>query len=102
MIMGDEGEFWRDVHDARKEKRAANRDDSAALLRDAGIEHLSKNGGAHLIVRGRTGTADFWPGTGLWRLRGSTQQHRGVRKLIKLMTPNAQGEHPAANEQNKE
>lgn len=86
--MGDEGDFWKDVREARKDKRAANRDDSAALLNAAGIEYTSKNGGAHLIVRGHAGTADFWPGTGLWRLRGSTQQHRGVRKLIRLMTPN--------------
>ena len=80
-------EYWRDVKAAGQAKRARNRDDSAELLRASGIEFSALNGGAHLFVRGHAGEADFWPGTGLWRLRGSTQRHRGVWQLIRLMMP---------------
>lgn len=80
-------EYWRDVKAAVQAKRSRNRDDSAELLRASGIEFSDLNGGAHLFVRGYAGDADFWPGTGLWRMRGSTQRHRGVRQLIRLMTP---------------
>jgi hypothetical protein len=80
--MGDIGDFWRDVNAARQEKRASNRASSPDLLREAGISFESKNGGAHLIVKVRGHTIDFWPGTGLWIMRGSTKRHGGVRKLI--------------------
>jgi hypothetical protein len=82
--MGDMGDYWRDVTPALKErsreKRASNREHSARLLRDAGIQFESKNDGAHLIV---CGSVDFWPGTGLWQVRGTPRQRRGVRSLIK-------------------
>jgi hypothetical protein len=90
--MGDMGDFWRDVKPAMKErsqqKRAGNREQSARSLTDAGIQFLSRNAGAHLIVIGANGhTYDFWPGTGLWRMRGSTRDHRGVRSLIRAAQP---------------
>ena len=82
-------DYWADVAPAMKEasqkKRASNRENSAALLIKEGIDFYSKNGGAHLIVSGGGHTFDFWPGTGLWEMRGSTQRHRGVRKLIALI-----------------
>lgn len=63
-----------------QEKRASNREASAAMLIEAGIQFESKNDGAHLIVADKY---DFWPGTGLWMERGKTQRSRGVRGLIK-------------------
>lgn len=77
----DMGALWREHAAARQVKRADNREASASMLRDAGIPFVSKNEGAHLIVRN---DIDFWPGTGLWRVRGSTQRHRGVSKLLKF------------------
>lgn len=77
----DMGEVWREYKAARQAKRADNRESSAAILAEAGIPFVSKNEGAHLIVRN---DIDFWPGTGLWRVRGSTQRHRGVSKLLKF------------------
>lgn len=84
--MGDVGEFWKDVGPAMKEqsqqKRANNREASAAILTRSGIQFDAKNDGAHLIVEAGKQRIDFWPGTGLWIVRGSPIQHRGVRKLV--------------------
>lgn len=82
--MGDEGDFWRDVKEARSEKRASNRTNSAALLRAEGIEFEEKNGGAHLIVKASDRTMDFWPGTGQWIVRGQAGSRYGVRGLIQF------------------
>lgn len=94
--MGDMGDFWADVKPALKErsrqKRAANREQSARMLSESGIQFLSRNDGAHLIVTGANGkTYDFWPGTGLWQMRGSSKQLRGVRSLIRAAQPAQQG-----------
>lgn len=76
------GEAFQVLDEESKARRARNREKSAALLTELGIEFALRNDGAHLIVHG--GTYDFWPGTGLWRERmpnGATG--RGVRGLIK-------------------
>lgn len=67
------------MHEASKVKRASNRVNSAHLLTAAGISFESRNNGAHLIVAKRY---DFWPGTGLWMVRGEKTKQRGVSKLI--------------------
>lgn len=83
--MGGDFNAW---NKAKQEKRAKNREDSARMLREARVRFVEKNDGAHLIVTGSGGHVfDFWPGTGLWKMRGSMQQHRGVRKLIKMAAP---------------
>lgn len=84
----DMSAYWRDIKEARQQKRAENRESSQELLREAGVRFVSKNSEAHLIVTTDGGHAiDFWPGTGLWIMRGSTQRHRGVRKLIAFCKP---------------
>lgn len=83
----DMGEFWRDVKAGRQAKRAKNRADSAGMLREAGIRFEEKNFGAHLIVQAIGLTVDFWPGTGLWIVRKTTRQGRGVQRLIDALTP---------------
>lgn len=85
--MDDAGsaEYWRDVRGYGKAKRASNRESSANLLREAGIEFTAMNNGAHLFVRGRSGEADFWPGTGLWTMRETGRRGRGVWRLMKIM-----------------
>lgn len=77
-----EGDFWRDVRAAGQAKRASNREDSAALLTQAGIRFDKHNAGAHLIVTHNGATVDFWPGTGLWKKRDSRLKGRGVRRLL--------------------
>ncbi|HEJ4320006.1 hypothetical protein PIGHUM_04436 [Pigmentiphaga humi] len=84
--MGDMGDYWRDVRPAMKEesqrRRSSNRESSSRLLTEAGISFESKNEGSHLIVSGQGAVVDFWPGTGLWIVRGSKERRRGVRQLI--------------------
>ena len=87
--MGDMGDYWRDVKpdllERSKAKRQGNRESSAAILTAAGIKHETHNAGAHLVVTHGGHIYDFWPGTGLWKMRGSLQQHRGVRRLLKQL-----------------
>jgi hypothetical protein len=85
--MSDQAEIWRDVRHERQEKRASNRVSSRDLLRAAGVVFVEKNDGTHVIVDGGPGgrRADFWPGTGLWMVRGSSKRHRGVRRLLKWL-----------------
>jgi hypothetical protein len=74
-------EYWRDIKQARQEKRSDNRENSAAYLRDRGIPFVEKNMGAHLIVEGRECFIDFWPGTGKWHSRCGKKGF-GVRNLV--------------------
>ena len=82
------GDLWRAVRAASKVKRETNRKSSADLLHSAGVKFIPKNNAAHLIVNADGGDiVDFWPGTGLWITRGSTQRHGGVKKLIAFCKP---------------
>lgn len=83
----DMGDFWRDVRAARQQKRAENRQDSAGMLRTAGLRFEVKNIGAHLIVHALGMTVDFWPGTGMWIVRNPKREGRGVQRLIDALTP---------------
>lgn len=79
-----------------KERRSRNRESSAELLREAGIQFESKNDGAHLIVNHAGNVADLWPGTGKYRVRkpgGKGEQYRrGVFNLMRdLGIPKAAG-----------
>lgn len=82
--MGDMGDDFRAMRKASQDKRARNREYSAKALTGAGIRYESKNGGAHLIVRHEGRTADFWPGTGKYSIRGG-KQGRGVFNLIRAL-----------------
>lgn len=84
--MSDMGDYWRDMHEHSKQRRAANRDRSAIILRDSGVRFDTRNGGAHLIVHGPKAVYDFWPGTGLWQQRGASRAWRGVRSLVREVT----------------
>ena len=79
---GLDSEDYREWNKSKQEKRAKNRDDSAKILQDFGIKFEDKNMGAHLIITGNGKTIDFWPGTGLWKMRGSKQKYRGVHSLV--------------------
>jgi hypothetical protein len=82
MILSEDG-------DTSKERRAHHRARAPELLKAAGIEFHSHNEGAHLIVAytnlyGLPRTVDFWPGTGLWIMKG-VAKGRGVFKLIRFI-----------------
>lgn len=66
-------------------RRSDNREKSAAILAEKGVQFESKNMGAHLIVRHSGKVADFWPGTGKYIPRGGGRPGRGVFNLLKLL-----------------
>ncbi len=66
------------------ERRAGNRESSAALLAERGVAFESKNSGVHLIVTHGEKVADFWPGTGKYIVRGG-RQGRGVFNMLKAV-----------------
>lgn len=84
---GSMGDFWRDVKAARQAKRASNRQTSAQILQAKGIAFEARNDGAHLIVQALGRTIDFWPGTGLWMVRGQPKRYYGVRRLVDSCLP---------------
>lgn len=81
--MGDMGEMFNHMKEVSKDRRRSNRESSAAMLKEQGVEFVEKNDGAHLIVRGRDGLIDFWPGTGKFICRNG-KSGRGVRNVLKL------------------
>lgn len=84
--MGDMGDLYNAHRKARQDKRAANRENAAVMLLEAGISFQSKNMGAHLIVSHNGKVVDFWPGTGKWMVRvkeGIARRGFGVRSLMK-------------------
>ena len=76
-------EFWNDVKACGQEARQANRDNAPKLLAEYGIAFVSKNCGAHLIVKHRAHTVNFWPGTGKWNFCNEPKRGRGIFPLIR-------------------
>lgn len=77
-------ELFKIMRERSQEKRSHNREQSAELLKNNGINFERKNYGSHLIILS-TPKIDFYPGTGLWRVRGENKNHRGVRSLLKYL-----------------
>lgn len=82
--MGDVGEAFEGWSEYKRVRRANNTASSTEILIQNGVAFESKNGGAHLVVKAKGQTIDFWPSTGLWCVRGSAERRRGVFKLLKL------------------
>lgn len=83
--MSDIGEVYKCLKAVRQQERADNRSSAPRRLREAGIEFSSHNDGSHLVIKGRFGCFDFWPGTELWKMRGQRKAKRnyGIEELIK-------------------
>lgn len=81
----DFGSMWKEVKQERQAKRSRNRENSLRLLQESGLKVDVHNSGAHLVVYANHRTYDFWPGTGLFRLRGSGQSYRGVKRLLSFI-----------------
>jgi hypothetical protein len=81
--MGDIGDLFKELREHKRAKRASNTKQSTQALINAGVQFTSLNGGVHLLVMAADGSRiDFWPSTGLWKLRSSNVKHRGVFRLI--------------------
>ena len=78
--MSDVSDDFLALKKHRQENRAENRENSAEYLAGRGVVFTKKNGGAHLIVEGKSCFIDFWPGTGKWHSRCGVKGF-GVRNL---------------------
>lgn len=83
--MSDVYDGFRAMKEASVARRASNRETSAEVLRRHDVAFVSRNDGAHLIVSHAGKTADFWPGTGKYRVRGTDDYRRGVFNLLRAL-----------------
>lgn len=65
-----------------KARRAGHRARGALRLDEANVVYQNKNDGAHLIVSHHGLVVDYWPGTGLWRVRTTGESKRGIGSLL--------------------
>jgi hypothetical protein len=80
------GEFFHDVREARKERRAHAYDVHHAELKKLGIAYETKNAGHHVILLTDTKpTADFWPASGKFFLRRERRYGIGLHRLLKQL-----------------
>lgn len=75
--MGDMIDGFRAMKEHRRDERTASRKANTAALAAEGVEFVSKNHGAHLIIKSSEGVVDFWPSSGRWQLRS------GLRPPVK-------------------
>lgn len=82
--MSDLAETYTGMKEAKREKRASNRESGAALLTREAIPFEERNHGRHLLVNGGPlGVIDYWPGTGRWIARFTGKNGRGVKGLLR-------------------
>ena len=75
--------LFEELREHSKQKRERNRRYSTALLTLKNIKFEAKNNGYHLIIDHFGLMIDFWPSTGLWRVRKSdVESKRGVNHLL--------------------
>jgi hypothetical protein len=79
IVMGDEGELWRDVKAANQRKRQERYNRNMHEINQSGIAF--RVSGSAILYRDPEGTAEFWPTKGKWRLRGSTYQGDALELL---------------------
>lgn len=87
--MGDMADIFNDLRKIKQEKRRSNTAHSTRMLQESGIEFASHNGGTHLTLTKHEQVIDYWPSTGLWWIRGTSNKRRGIAKLIKHMKARA-------------
>lgn len=78
-----EGDIWRDIRQARKEKKQSNTEQSLALLQRKNIPYRTLDATVrHYRV---SEVWDFWPSTGKFRHMRTGESGRGVLQLIKKL-----------------
>lgn len=83
----DISETFKDLRQASQEKREHNRKYSTKLLSSRRIKFKVVNKGYHLIILNdqEENFIDFWPSTGLWKVRGTTERKRGIKSLLEYL-----------------
>lgn len=89
IVMGDMGDFWRDVKpfikERSNEKKRRNLENALKSLKDNNISYEEKSNGIHLVVEGKI---DYWPTTGKFIRRSDKKQGRGIRNLVRVVKEN--------------
>ena len=83
--MGDMGEVFKVMNEAKKERRASNAEKSTDILIEHGVIFTTTNGSHLTVDAGAKGKIDFYPSTGLWIVRANKKRRRGVFNLIKYI-----------------
>ena len=81
--MGDMGDIYRDMNEHSKLIREKRRVLAPRVLKKEGVLFSIHNNGAHIIIGPRK--IDFWPGTGMWKVRGTDHKGFGLGKLIRFI-----------------
>jgi hypothetical protein len=83
--MNEVSEMWRERREYKQKKKRSNLAHSTAQLTSAGLPFVSHNSGVHLVLMKGEQAVDFWPSTGLWWIRGTSNKRRGIQKLIQYL-----------------
>lgn len=75
-------EMWHERRLQQRVKKRSNLVHSTRQLETVGIPFAVHNDGIHLVLTKGAETIDFWPSTGLWWIRGTSNKRRGVQRLI--------------------
>lgn len=85
-MSNDIGETFKDLRKASQDKREHNKRYSTKLLSSRRIKFRAVNNGYHLIIEELPDNIiDFWPSTGLWKLRATGEQNRGLKTLLEYI-----------------
>lgn len=81
--MSEMSEVFADLRKAKQAKKRSNLAASTRMLQESGVNFESHNMGIHLVIKMNDKIIDFWPSTGLWWIRGTSNKRRGIEKLIR-------------------
>jgi ABC-type antimicrobial peptide transport system ATPase subunit len=87
--MSEMAEVWADLREISQKKRRSNMASSTAMLQHNEIPFVVHNSGVHLVLTKGLETIDYWPSTGLWWIRGTSNKRRGVKRLLAYMKAKA-------------
>ena len=83
--MGADSVWLACYREIKRQKKRSNLAFSTRQLTEAGLTFKSNNYGVHLVLMKDAQPIDFWPSTGLWWIRGTSNKRRGIDKLIAYM-----------------
>lgn len=87
--MSEMSEIWGDLREMRQEKKRSNLAASTKMLKQRNIPFVAHNGGIHLVLSRGEQKIDYWPSTGLWWIRGTSNKRRGITRLLAYMNARA-------------
>lgn len=83
--MSEIGDCFAALRQEGRVKKSRNLEFATKYLIDNNIVFESKNCGLHLIVSNEHLIIDYWPSTGLFKVRGHDYQGRGINTLAGII-----------------